>query len=125
MLAPAHFTCYRVDKASSGRVEASVARLPAEALTAGDVLIEVAWSSLNYKDALSSQGHPGVTRKFPHVPGIDLAGRVLESRSSAFHPGDEVLVTGYELGMNHWGGFASLARVPAEWIVRLPAGLSL
>ena len=125
MPVPAKFACYRVDKDSSGRVEASVARLPAEALPAGDVLIEVAWSSLNYKDALSSQGHPGVTRKFPHVPGIDLAGRVLESSASEYRAGDEVLVTGYELGMNHWGGFAALARVPAAWLVPLPAGLSL
>lgn len=125
MPAPTDFACYLVDKDSSGRVEARLARQPTEALTAGDVLIEVAWSSLNYKDALSAQGHPGVTRKFPHVPGIDLAGRVLESRSSAYRPGDEVLATGHEQGMNHWGGFAGLARVPAEWVVPLPAGLSM
>jgi putative YhdH/YhfP family quinone oxidoreductase len=125
MPAPANFACYLVDKDASGRVEASVTRQPTEALPAGDVLIEVAWSSLNYKDALSAQGHPGVTRKFPHVPGIDLAGCVLDSRSSAYRPGDEVLITGYDQGMNHWGGFAGLARVPAEWVVPLPTGLSL
>jgi putative YhdH/YhfP family quinone oxidoreductase len=93
-------------------------------LPAGDVLIRVAYSSLNYKDALAAQGHPGVVRTFPHVPGIDCAGTVVESAHDEYRPGDEVLVTGYELGAGHWGGFAEYVRVPAEWIVRLPAGLS-
>jgi putative YhdH/YhfP family quinone oxidoreductase len=119
------FACYLIEKAAAGAIQAQVAQVAADALPPGDVLIEVAWSSLNYKDALSAQGHPGVTRKFPHVPGIDLAGRVLESRSSAYRAGDEVLVTGYGLGMDHWGGFAARARVPADWVVPLPAGLSL
>jgi putative YhdH/YhfP family quinone oxidoreductase len=119
------FACYLVQKDASGSVRASICRQPASALPAGDVLIEVAWSSLNYKDALSARAHPGVTRTFPHVPGIDLAGRVLESKSDQFQAGDEVLVTGYGLGMDHWGGFAGLARVPAEWVVPLPRGMDL
>ncbi len=122
---PDRFACYLVEKDSAGKTRATVTRVPPDSLPAGEVLIEVAWSSLNYKDALSSHGHPGVTRKFPHVPGIDLVGRVLESHSSQFRAGDEVLVTGYGLGMDHWGGFAAAARVPAEWVVPLPPGLSL
>jgi putative YhdH/YhfP family quinone oxidoreductase len=90
-----------------------------------DVLIRVAYSSLNYKDALACQGHPGVVRSFPHVPGIDCAGVVVESASAEYRPGDEVLVTGYELGAGHWGGYSAYVRVPAEWVVRLPAGLTL
>jgi putative YhdH/YhfP family quinone oxidoreductase len=89
------------------------------------VLIEVAYSSLNYKDALACQGHAGVVRNFPHVPGVDCAGEVVESAAPAFHPGDAVLVTGYELGAGQWGGFAAYVRVPADWVVPLPAGLSV
>ena len=125
MTHPDRFPCYLVTKDASGRTYATVAQRSIEDLPLGDVLIEVAWSSLNYKDALSAQGHPGVTRKFPHVPGIDLAGTVLESRSEKVCAGEQVLVTGYGLGMDHWGGFAALARVPAEWIIPLPAGLDM
>lgn len=94
-------------------------------LPAGDVLINVKYSSLNYKDALSATGNKGVTRKYPHTPGIDAAGVVAESFSTNFKVGDEVVVTGYDLGMNTSGGFAEYIRVPAEWIVKLPVGLSL
>ena len=91
----------------------------------GDVLIQVAWSSLNYKDALSAIGNRGVTRNYPHTPGIDAAGVVAESRDDRFRAGDEVLVTGYDLGMNTSGGFGQYIRVPADWVVPLPATLSL
>ncbi len=91
----------------------------------GDVLIEVQYSSLNYKDALSAIGNKGVTRHYPHTPGIDAAGMVAESRADAFKPGDAVLVTGYDLGMNTAGGFGQYVRVPAGWVVPLPDGLSL
>jgi putative YhdH/YhfP family quinone oxidoreductase len=91
----------------------------------GDVLINVKYSSLNYKDALSAKGNKGVTRKYPHVPGIDAAGFVEESKSTSLKKGDEVLVTGYDLGMNTSGGFAEYIRVPAGWVVKLPSGLSL
>jgi acrylyl-CoA reductase (NADPH) len=91
----------------------------------GDVLIRVNYSSLNYKDALSAIGNKGVTRSYPHTPGIDAAGTVADSRVDAFKTGDPVLVTGYDLGMNTSGGFGQYVRVPAEWVVPLPGGLSL
>jgi acrylyl-CoA reductase (NADPH) len=89
-----------------------------------EVLIRVDFSSLNYKDALSSIGNRGVTRQYPHTPGIDAVGRVVESRAPAFQAGDPVLVTGYDLGMNTPGGLGSYIRVPAEWVVPLAAGLT-
>ncbi|MBC7247612.1 MAG: YhdH/YhfP family quinone oxidoreductase [Actinobacteria bacterium] len=94
-------------------------------LPAGDVLIRVHYSSVNYKDALSANGNRGVTRNYPHTPGIDAAGVVEESASPDFGPGDEVLVTGYDLGMNTSGGLAEYIRVPASWVVKLPQGLTL
>ncbi|MCK9175987.1 MAG: YhdH/YhfP family quinone oxidoreductase [Desulforhopalus sp.] len=90
----------------------------------GDVLIRVAWSSLNYKDALSATGNRGVTRTFPHTPGIDCAGEVVQSSDEHFKPGDHVLVTSYDLGMNTDGGFAEYVRVPSGWVVPRPAGLT-
>ena len=94
-------------------------------LPAGDVLIRVRYSSLNYKDALSATGNRGVTRVYPHTPGIDAAGVVVESGTTDFAPGDEVLVTGYDLGMNTPGGFGQFIRVPAGWVMPMPPGLSL
>jgi acrylyl-CoA reductase (NADPH) len=94
-------------------------------LPAGEVLIRVRYSSLNYKDALSASGNRGVTRHYPHTPGIDAAGVVESSASAAFRPGDPVVCTGYDLGVNTAGGFAEYIRVPADWLVPLPAGLSL
>ena len=117
--------CYYVVKPDRGTASAQVTRRPIEELPAGDVLIRVAYSSLNYKDALSATGHPGVTRKFPHVPGIDAAGTIVESAASEWKAGDEVLVTGYDMGQNTWGGYAESVRVPAGWVVRRPEGLSL
>lgn len=94
-------------------------------LPEGEILVRVIWSSLNYKDALSASGNRGVTRNFPHTPGIDAAGVVAESSSEAFRPGDEVIVTSYDLGMNTSGGFAEFIRVPVDWVVPLPPGLDL
>jgi acrylyl-CoA reductase (NADPH) len=94
-------------------------------LPAGDVLVKVSYSSLNYKDALSASGNKGVTRKFPHTPGIDAAGVVVESSDNCFKPGDEVIVTSYDLGMNTAGGFGQYIRVPATWVVPRPDGLTL
>ncbi len=116
---------YVVRKDSADRVSGRVEPITPDMLPLGDVLIRIAYSSLNYKDALACQGHPGVVRTFPHVPGIDCSGTVLESASSAYRPGDDVLVTGYDLGAGQWGGFAELVRVPAEWVVPRPAGLTL
>lgn len=98
----------------------SIADLPEN-----DVLIKVSYSSLNYKDALSASGNKGVTRKFPHVPGIDAAGIVVKSNVSDFQDGDSVLVTGFDLGMNTWGGFGEYISIPAVWVVALPEELSL
>lgn len=91
----------------------------------GDVLIEVRYSSLNYKDGLSASGNRGVTRRYPHTPGIDAAGVVLEGSGPDFAPGDPVVVIGFDLGMNTPGGFGQRIRVPSEWVVALPDGLSL
>jgi len=94
-------------------------------LPLGNVLVRVSWSSLNYKDALSASGNRGVTRTYPHIPGIDASGIVAYSEDSAFQPGDHVLVTGYDLGMNTSGGFSQYIRIPSRWLVRLPETLSL
>ena len=100
-------------------VEKNVADLPE-----GDLLIKVNFSSLNYKDAMSASGMPGVTRNYPHTPGIDAVGKVAESRVPDFKEGDEVIVTGYDLGMNTSGGFGEYIRVPSNWAVHLPKGLT-
>ena len=94
-------------------------------LPAGELLIEVKYSSLNYKDALSASGNKGVTKKYPHTPGIDAAGVVATSSTSQFGTGDQVIVTGFDLGMNTAGGFGQYISVPASWAVKLPQGLSL
>ncbi len=94
-------------------------------LPAGEVLIRVQWSSLNYKDALSATGNRGVTRNYPHTPGIDAAGVVEASSVSELVAGDEVIVTGYDLGMNTPGGFGQYIRVPAAWVLKRPSGLTL
>jgi len=91
----------------------------------GDVLIRVKYSSINYKDALSASGNKGVTKKYPHTPGIDAAGIVEESSDARLRKGDSVIVTGYDLGMNTSGGFGQYIRVPADWVVKLPENLSL
>jgi putative YhdH/YhfP family quinone oxidoreductase len=94
-------------------------------LPKGDLLIEVMYSSLNYKDALSATGNKGVTKNFPHTPGVDAAGVVVESADRQFAQGDEVVVTGFDLGMNTSGGFGRFIRVPASWGVKLPGNLTL
>jgi len=107
------------EKFSLSIVEKDLADLPE-----GDLLIKVDFSSLNYKDAMSASGMPGVTRNYPHTPGIDAAGKVAESRVPDFKEGDEVIVTGYDLGMNTSGGFGEYIRVPSNWAVHLPKGLT-
>lgn len=94
-------------------------------LPEGDLLIKVHYSSLNYKDALSATGNKGVTKNYPHTPGIDAAGVVEQSGSEKFNTGDEVVVTSYDLGMNTDGGFGEYIRVPSEWALKLPEGISL
>lgn len=94
-------------------------------LPAGEVLVRVHYSSLNYKDALSATGNKAVTKSYPHTPGIDAAGVVEHSEAEGFAPGDEVIVTGYDLGMDTHGGLAEYIRVPASWLIKRPSGLSL
>jgi len=118
------FKALVVEKSADGKFTRRVAERSLDTLPAGDLLIDVRYSSLNYKDGLSATGNPGVTRNFPHTPGIDAAGTVLESRSSSFKIGDDVIVIGFDLGMNTSGGFGQRIRVPAEWVVKRPAGLS-
>ena len=119
------FTAFVVRKTDDHQFTTSLAEEVLDALPKGDVLIRVHYSSLNYKDALSATGHPGVTQKFPHVPGIDAAGTVVSSTVSQWKKDEPVIVTGFDLGMNTWGGFADYIRVPADWVVPLPGGLSL
>ena len=101
-----NFSCFVVEKDAAGQVRRGVVERPLSDLPPGDVLVRVAFSSLNYKDALAAGGHPGVVRKLPHVPGIDAAGTVAESGDARFRAGQEVVITGYELGAGQWGGWA-------------------
>ncbi len=119
------FRALVVSEAGEGRFVREIAERRVADLPAGEVLVKVAYSSLNYKDVLSCTGNRGVTRSYPHTPGIDAAGVVTESSDSRFRKGEEVIVTSYDLGMNTPGGFGQYVRVPAEWVVPLPAGLSL
>jgi acrylyl-CoA reductase (NADPH) len=118
------FYAYQVVREGEG-FQGRVVSLPIGVLPPGDVLIKVNYSSLNYKDALSATGNPGVTRRYPHIPGIDAAGTVAECTAGPFKVGDPVLVTGYDLGMDTDGGYAGYCRVPAGWVVPLPEGLTL
>jgi len=94
-------------------------------LPSGELIIEVKYSSLNYKDALSASGNKGVTRKYPHTPGIDAAGVIVDCSNRSFAIGDQVIVTGFDLGMNTPGGFGQYISIPSGWAVKLPQGLSL
>jgi putative YhdH/YhfP family quinone oxidoreductase len=114
-----------VSEAADGTYQREIAERSVDDLPPGEILIRVQYSSLNYKDALSAVGNKGVTKKYPHTPGVDAAGVVEESAVDFIKPGDEVVVTGYDLGMNTAGGFGEYVRVPADWIVKKPAGLTL
>jgi alcohol dehydrogenase len=118
------FQAYQVDIRDGEQPVANFVERHIDDLPPGEVLIQVHYSSLNYKDHLSSIGHRGITRNYPHTPGVDAAGTVLESHDNRFKPGDEVLVTGYDLGMNTSGAYAQCIRVPAGWVVLLPEGLT-
>ncbi len=108
-----------------GQVTSSIQELGRDALPAGDVLVRIAYSGLNYKDALALAGKNKVVRSYPMVPGIDFSGMVEESSSPQFKPGDKVALTGWGVGERHWGGFAQFARVKAEWLVPLHAEINL
>jgi len=122
---PNTYKAYLVEKDNQNQVHTLIVERPFDHLPPGDVVIKVAYSSLNYKDALSTTGNPGVTKNYPHVPGIDVAGVVVSSKSDQFKVNDKVLVTGYDLGSNTDGGYAEYIRVPAYWVVPLPENLSL
>lgn len=105
--------------------ERRIVELPIDSLPKNEVLIRVAYSGVNYKDVLSSRGNKGITRNYPHTPGIDASGIVESDSSNTFKTGDEVVVMGYDLGMNTHGAFGEYISVPAAWVMPLPAGLSL
>ncbi len=126
-LIPDTFRAWRVEETSSETSSifaGGVRTCSLSSLPEGEVLVRVQYSSLNYKDALSANGNRGVTRQYPHTPGIDAVGEVMHSRVAGFDVGDEVIVTGYDLGMNTAGGFSEFIRVPASWLVRLPPTLT-
>lgn len=118
------FKAFRVEEVEEKFVSA-IKEMPFETLEEGEVLIKVQYSSLNYKDALSFAGNKGVTRNYPHTPGIDAVGVISESKSNKFQVGEEVIVTSYDLGMNTNGGFAEYVKVPENWVVKLPENLSM
>lgn len=118
------FKALVVDKEGDTPFTRSVRDRCLDDLPPGDLLVRVRYSSLNYKDALSASGHPGVTRQFPHTPGIDAAGEVVSCGNGAYEPGENVIVTGYDLGMETDGGWGEYIRIPSDWAVPLPAGLS-
>lgn len=118
------FNAFWVEKTDNS-MKHSIIERSIDDLPDGEVLIKVAYSSVNYKDALSAKGIPGVTKNYPHTPGIDAAGTVVSSTSDTFSEGDEVIVIGFDLGMNTPGGYGEYIRVPSNWITPLPAGLSL
>ena len=108
-----------------GTVTPSIKTLSTDALPAGDVLVRVHYSDLNYKDGMIVNGLGKLVRRYPHVPGIDFSGVVEASQSTRFKPGDEVVLTGWRVGEVHWGGYSSYARVKADWLVPLPLGIDL
>ena len=108
-----------------GKVSSGLVRMDESQLDAGGVTIRVAYSSINYKDALAATGAGKIIRRFPCVGGIDMSGTVIESTDLRFKPGDRVVATSFDIGVAHHGGYAEIARVPGDWVVPLPAGLSL
>lgn len=118
------FQAYQVSEGKDGKFSGRIVSREVDQLPAGEVLVQVQYSCLNYKDALSNIGNRGVTRNYPHTPGIDAAGIVRKSDSDRFSSGQQVIATGYDLGMNTAGTFAEMIRVPADWVLPLPEGLS-
>jgi len=113
-----------IDKDAEGKVSAALQELETSQLPDGDITVAVDYSTINYKDGLVLNGLGGLVRQYPHIPGIDFAGSVVESQSDQFKPGDNVVLTGWRVGEVHWGGYAERARVNSDWLVALPDGLS-
>ena len=118
------FNAFRIFD-DNGKIHAKLVEVRLDELTPGNVVIKAAYSSVNYKDALAATGAGKILRRFPLIGGIDVSGTVVSSSDGAFREGDEVIVTGYEMGVGHDGGYAQYVRVPAEWVVPLPRGLTL
>ena len=118
------FKALLLTKTDDAPLSAAVTDLDEDRLPAGDVLVQVASSTLNYKDALAITGKAPVVRSYPMVPGIDLAGMVVESSDQRYRPGDPVLLNGWGVGESHWGGLAQRARVKADWLLPLPDGMT-
>jgi acrylyl-CoA reductase (NADPH) len=114
------FKALRITETLNGSFERNIVEMEMEDLPPGELLVNVHFSALNYKDALSATGNKGITKKYPHTPGIDAAGVVELSRNEKFAVNDQVIVTGYDLGMNTCGGFAEYIRVPADWAIKMP-----
>ena len=118
------FKAYMIHQ-EEGKVDGRFVAMDEAQLDAGEVTIKVAYSSVNYKDALAATGAGRIIRRFPCVGGIDLAGTVVDCKDRRFAAGDQVVATSYDIGVAHHGGYAQLARVPADWTLKLPQGLSL
>lgn len=118
------FKALLLTKTEEGSVQSSVTELDESQLPEGDVLVQVAHSTLNYKDGLAITGKAPVVRRYPMVPGIDFAGTVLESSDARYKKGDAVILNGWGVGESHWGGLAQKARVKADWLVPLPVGMT-
>ena len=119
------FKAFVVDHDDNGIVSNSYKELTKDDLPEGDVLIKVHYSGINYKDALATQDHNKIVKQYPMVPGIDLAGTIEETNAPGFEVGDKVIVTSYDLGVSHYGGFSEYARVKSEWVIELPEDLTL
>ena len=119
------FKAFVIDQDENRKVVSRMGTLGVEQLDAGEVTIRVHYSSINYKDALAATGAGKIIRRFPCVGGIDLCGEVVDSADARFKPGDKVIATSFDIGVAHHGGYAEYARVPAGWVVPLPAGLDL
>ncbi|MCG2095077.1 acryloyl-CoA reductase [Staphylococcus epidermidis] len=119
------FKAFVVDQDDNGIVSNSYKELTKDDLPDGDVLIKVHYSGINYKDALATQDHNKIVKQYPMVPGIDLAGTIEETNAPGFEVGDKVIVTSYDLGVSHYGGFSEYARVKSEWVIELPEDLTL
>jgi len=119
------FKAYLISSSDGKTVSAGFTQMSEEQLDPGEVTIRVAHSSVNYKDALAATGTSRIIRRYPCIGGIDMSGTVTESSDSRFAKGDAVICTSYDVGVAHHGGYAEVARVPADWVVKLPAGMSL
>ncbi|MCH2197416.1 MAG: YhdH/YhfP family quinone oxidoreductase [Flavobacteriales bacterium] len=122
---PSTYRALVAREAEDGTFSHQIEELDFDFLPDHEVTIKVHYSALNYKDALSASGHKGITRNYPHTPGVDAVGEIVEDKSGKWAPGTAVLCTSFDLGMNTAGGFGQYIRVPAEWVVALPKGLSM